>query len=48
MLSWDIRDVTRLRRRACLWEEERFRWRYLRAPPAIARIGGSYVVESIE
>jgi hypothetical protein len=25
MLSWVMRDVTRLRRRACLWEEERFR-----------------------
>jgi len=29
------RDVTRLRRRACRWEDLRPRWRYFIAPPAM-------------
>jgi hypothetical protein len=30
-----IREVTRLRRRACRWAEERFKCRYFIRPPAI-------------
>lgn len=33
--SCSKREVTRLRRRACRWEDFRLRWRYLIAPPAI-------------
>ena len=33
--SCSIREVTRLRRRAMRWEEVRFRWRCLSAPPAM-------------
>ncbi len=35
MDSWVMREVTRLRRRACRCEDLRFRWRYFMAPPAI-------------
>lgn len=45
MLSCVIREVTRLRRRAWRWAEERERWRYLRAPPAMEMVprGGDFV-----
>lgn len=35
--SCSNRDVTRLRRRACLWEDLRLKWRYLKAAPAMLR-----------
>ena len=48
MLSWVMSEVTRLRRRDWRCEEERFRCRYLRAPPAIGvvwrKIGSLRVV----
>lgn len=39
MDSWMKREVTRLRRRACRWAEERERFRYVALPPAIV-VGG--------
>lgn len=34
------REVTRLRSKACRWDDFRPRCRYFRAPPAIVRRGG--------
>lgn len=36
MDSWVKREVTRLRSKACRWDDFRPRCRYFRAPPAIA------------
>lgn len=37
MDSWVKREVTRLRSKACRWDDFRPRCRYFRAPPAIVR-----------
>lgn len=39
MDSCSKREVTRLRRRACRWAEERDRCRYFMWPPAIVVVG---------